>query len=106
MSDTKDQSQKYAKWEGNYEYPDGTIGNMMERPQDRRTLDMRVHQIMSRNLHTIEPGASVQVAADRMIAAGVSCLPVVDAEGKPLGIVTWKDLLAAYIALAPLPAGS
>ena len=26
--------------------------------------------------------------------------------GKPLGIVTWKDLLAACVALAPVPAGS
>ena len=80
--------------------------NMMERPQDRRTLNLRVHQIMSRKLHTIGPEVSVQVAADRMIAAGVSCLPVVSPDAKPLGIVTWKDLLAAYVALAPVPAGS
>jgi acetoin utilization protein AcuB len=80
--------------------------NMMERPQDRRTLNLRVHQIMSRKLHTVGPEVSVQVAADRMIAADVSCLPVVSEDGKPLGIVTWKDLLAACVALAPLPAGS
>ena len=80
--------------------------NMMERPQDRRTLNLRVHQIMSRKLHTVGPEVSVQLAADRMIAAGVSCLPVVGPDAKPLGIVTWKDLLAAYVALAPVPAGS
>ena len=80
--------------------------NMMERPQDRRTLNLRVHQIMSRRLHTVGPEVSVQVAADRMIAAGVSCLPVVGPDGSALGIVTWKDLLAAYVALAPLPAAS
>jgi acetoin utilization protein AcuB len=70
---------------------------MMERAQDKRTLDKRVHQIMSRQLVTIRPDATAEQAVEQMSLHGVSCLPVVDARDKLVGILTWKDLARSLI---------
>ncbi|MFH1110853.1 MAG: CBS domain-containing protein [Planctomycetota bacterium] len=75
------------------------VGNpMLERPQDASTLKKRVHQIMTRKPVTIEGDQSIAVAADVMLTQRVSCLPVVDDDGKLLGIVTVRDLLAQLAA--------
>ena len=70
------------------------VGNLiMERGQDLNTLKKRIHQAMTRNLVTIGPDELVGEAASIMIAERVSCLPVVDDERHPLGILTIRDIL-------------
>jgi CBS domain-containing protein len=54
---------------------------------------MKAHQIMTRNVVTIAPDASIHDAAKLMIDHHVSGLPVVDAAGKLVGIVTERDFL-------------
>ena len=54
---------------------------------------MKAHQIMTRNVVTIAPDASIHDAAKLMIDHHVSGLPVVDAAGKLIGIVTERDFL-------------
>ena len=44
-------------------------------------------------LETIEESSSIQNAAKRMRDTNVSSLVVVDSEGKPLGIVTERDIV-------------
>ncbi|MCB9853275.1 MAG: CBS domain-containing protein [Phycisphaerales bacterium] len=80
------------------------VGNQaMERPQDANTLKRRVHQIMSRTPVTIGPDEFVAAAAQRMIEKRVSSLPVVDKEGKLVGIVTQRDILKWAVSACPLP---
>ncbi|OYU88922.1 MAG: hypothetical protein CFE29_15320 [Bradyrhizobiaceae bacterium PARB1] len=54
---------------------------------------MKAHEIMTRNVVTIAPDASIHDAAQMMIDHHVSGLPVVDGEGKLIGIVTERDFL-------------
>lgn len=73
------------------------IGRPSERPQDLATLNRRVHQIMTRNLVVVAPGTPVEDAARLMLDKRVSCLPVVDDDGKLQGIVTWRDQLRSLL---------
>jgi len=49
--------------------------------------------MMSKTLETIQEMASVQEAAKKMKEKGVSSLVVVDADGKPQGLITERDLV-------------
>lgn len=69
-----------------------------ERNQDRYTLRRPVHQIMSRAPVTVSPEAGVLEAARRMLEKDYGCVPVVDSAGRPVGIVTRKDILGALVA--------
>ena len=70
------------------------IGNaLMERPQDLNTLRRCAHQIMHRDLVTVQEDVSLLEAADLLLSRRVTCLPVVDEKRHLHGIVTWRDLL-------------
>ena len=69
------------------------VGKIMERTQDLGTLKRRIHQVMSRAPVTIGPDEPVGAAADKMLCERVSCLPVVDADGSLVGIVTTRDVV-------------
>jgi CBS domain-containing protein len=53
---------------------------------------MLVKDLMTRAVKTCRPVTSVGEAAATMRDAGCGCLPVVDAHGKVLGIVTDRDV--------------
>jgi CBS domain-containing protein len=55
---------------------------------------MRIADVMTRDLPTVEPGSSVRDAAKEMRAWGIRALPVVDGD-RLVGIVTDWDLAAA-----------
>ena len=74
------------------------INKLSERAQDLATLNKRAHQVMTRKLITAGPDELVNDAACRMLEARVSCLPVVDEYERPLGIVSWRDILSALCA--------
>lgn len=77
------------------------VGTLSETDRDRATLNKRAHQIMSRKLITITADTTVEVAARLLLEHRVSCLPVVTANGALEGIVTWRDLLRAYLRQGP-----
>ena len=54
---------------------------------------MRAHQIMTRPVVTITPDATILEAANTMLQHHVSGLPVVDAAGKLVGIVSEGDFI-------------
>lgn len=54
---------------------------------------MRAHQIMTRSVITIAPDAPILEAAKTMLQHHVSGLPVVDAAGKLVGIVSEGDFI-------------
>jgi len=68
-------------------------GTAAETTRDAATLKKRVHQVMSRKAVVLHQGASLYEAVHRFNSHGVSCLPVVDSEQRPVGIVTWRDVL-------------
>lgn len=71
--------------------------------RDLATLNKKAHQIMSRYPVILRSGDSVEQAVDVLIENGLSCLPIVDAAGLVVGIVSWKDILR-FLALLRAPA--
>ena len=54
---------------------------------------MRAHQIMTRSVVTVTPDTTILEAANTMLQHHVSGLPVVDAAGKLVGIVSEGDFI-------------
>jgi acetoin utilization protein AcuB len=71
------------------------VGSAAETARDLATLNKRVHQIMTRHPLTLRPNCSIHEAAGLLLNNGISCVPIVDGDFKPLGIVSWRDLLRA-----------
>ncbi len=72
------------------------IGTVSETVKDTATLNKKVHQIMTRKPVTLHPQSSVNHVIDVFNSYTVSCVPVVDDECKPVGIVSWRDVLASF----------
>lgn len=70
-----------------------------ERPQDLARLTRKAHQIMSRELITASRDTTIAEAVQLLLDNDVSCLPVVTSDNQIEGIVTWKDLIKAYMCL-------
>jgi CBS domain-containing protein len=54
---------------------------------------MRVEDVMSRNVLTIGPETPLKAVAQLLVQQGISGLPVVDTEGRVLGVVSETDIL-------------
>jgi acetoin utilization protein AcuB len=68
------------------------IGTLGETSKDLATLNKRVHQIMSRHPITLSPEASLYEAIEVFNTHRISCIPIVDEQQKPLGIISWRDI--------------
>lgn len=64
------------------------VGSATENARDIATLNKRVQQIMSRNLLTLQSRASVAEAVKQFLEHRISCIPIVDEEFKPVGILS------------------
>jgi acetoin utilization protein AcuB len=71
------------------------IGTAAETTTDSATLNKRVHQIMTRKPVTLKPKAGIYDAIEIFNNHNISCIPVVDDEYKPIGIMSWRDILKA-----------
>ena len=74
------------------------IDSTVETPRDAATLNKRVHQIMTRKPVTLRPEAEIADAVRLFQTNKISCIPVVDAEFKPVGILSWRDVLKSLAA--------
>jgi acetoin utilization protein AcuB len=74
------------------------VGTVAENARDIATLNKRVHQIMSRNLITLPPRASIAQAVQLFLDHRISCIPIIDETLKPVGILSWRDVLKTLIA--------
>ncbi len=72
-----------------------TIGTMKETVRDFSLLRKKLHLIMSRELVTASVNTTLNEAVLLFHDNHVSCLPVVDENFQPLGIVTWRDIIKA-----------
>lgn len=68
------------------------LGVLSDRDVANRRNEMIVADVMTRDVATISPRATLRQAAGRMAARTIHCLPVMD-RGKLTGIVTSTDLL-------------
>ena len=73
------------------------VGSAAENARDIATLNRRVHQIMSRNLITLPPSASISEAVKLFLEQRISCIPIVDQALKPVGILSWRDVLKTLL---------
>jgi acetoin utilization protein AcuB len=73
------------------------VGSAAETARDLATLNKRVHQIMSRQPITLRPQSGIADAVNLLLAHRISCIPIVDDDFRPVGIVSWRDVLKALV---------
>jgi len=73
------------------------IGTMSETFNDEATLNKRVYHIMTRKPITLRPEAPIGDAVSLFNTNRISCIPIVDREFRPVGIVSWRDILKALV---------
>ena len=71
------------------------IGTINETARDAAVLNKKVHQVMTRKPITLRLDASINDALDVFDRHNVSCIPIVDVANKPIGIISWRDILRA-----------
>ena len=74
------------------------VGTPSENARDTATLKKRVHQIMTRRPITLPPEAAVTDAIKLFLNHRVSCIPIVDESFRPVGIVSWRDVMKSLAA--------
>jgi acetoin utilization protein AcuB len=74
------------------------IGTAAETRKDAATLNKRVHRIMTRKPVTLTPDAEIFDAIDVFNNRNISCIPIVDDEYRPIGVLSWRDILKAIVA--------
>lgn len=69
------------------------IGTIAETYRDLASLNKKAHLIMTRKPVTLPLDASNSDAVAVFNNHRVSCIPVVDENHKPKGVLSWRDLL-------------
>lgn len=70
-----------------------TLGTAAEKMSDLDGLKKKVHQVMTRKHISLKLGATVIDALSLFNENMITCVPVVDSVGSPVGIVSWRDIL-------------
>ena len=68
-----------------------------EKECDAVALNKKAHQVMSKELITVDTKTSIEKASRLLLENIISCLPVLSSQGVVEGILTWKDILNFYI---------
>jgi len=71
------------------------IGTIRETAKDLVTLNKKVHQIMTRKPVVLGQNARIFDAIEIFNNKKISCIPVVDDGFKPIGMISWRDILKA-----------
>jgi acetoin utilization protein AcuB len=69
------------------------IGTASESAQDLASLNKRAHQVMTRKPSVLFPDSTLSDAVELFCEQTISCIPVVNAQGQPVGILSWRDIL-------------
>lgn len=69
------------------------IGTIRETARDAASLSKKVHQIMTREPVVLRQNAEIYEAVEIFNKHKISCIPVVDEEYMPVGIISWRDIL-------------
>lgn len=76
-----------------YKHLSPTLGTNKETHQDTMILSKKVHLIMNRALVTATPETQVNDSVLLFHDHHISCLPIVNEQFYPIGIITWRDIL-------------
>lgn len=79
--------------------------NHTHRSMYHTVKNIKAKEIMTPNPITIGPDAPVDHAAQILFDRRIDCLPVKDAEGKLVGILTSTDILKAFLELREILGG-
>ncbi len=74
----------------------GVIDGLMHHKEVRKAGGLTAGDLMTHPAVTVRPGDSVEHAARLMYTLGIKRLPVVDAGGGLVGVISRTDLLAVY----------
>ena len=74
------------------------IGTASETTKDLATLNKKAHQILTRKPITLSPESSIYAAIEIFNNHNISCIPIVDDEHQPVGLISWRDILKAIAA--------
>lgn len=77
------------------------IGTSVETYKDTATLNKRVHQIMSRKPKCLREDATVDAAIDLFVEHAISCIPILSADDRLVGILSWRDVLRSLRGRQP-----
>ncbi|WP_448213894.1 CBS domain-containing protein [Colwellia sp. MEBiC06753] len=69
------------------------IGSVRETAKDIATLNKRVHQVANRNPIALKSSANLAQAVKIFHEFRVTCIPIVNDENEPVGIITTKDII-------------
>jgi acetoin utilization protein AcuB len=69
--------------------------------QDLATLNKRVHQIVTRKPITLLETASVAEAVTTFNDNRISCIPIVNHDNVPVGILSWRDIFKLIVKKIP-----
>ena len=67
------------------------------RPLDDATLQIKIKWVMSKTVSTITPDTPLTTIMEKMCQNRIRCLPVVDEQGKVLGLITVFDIFKVFL---------
>lgn len=73
------------------------LGTKSERDVDIEILNHKVNRIMSHPPIVLTEDAAVMDAIAMFEAHPISCIPIIDSERRPVGIVSWRDIFHAIL---------
>ena len=73
------------------------LGTAAENDRDLATLKMKAHQIMSRRPFSLNPDDHIKKAIELFHQQMISCIPIVDDNQIPIGVVSWRDIIRVII---------
>lgn len=76
-----------------YKHLSPTVGTLKENRYDSAMLNKKAHTIMNRELVTADLSYSINQAVVSFYDNDISCLPIIDQNKKPIGIITWRDIV-------------
>lgn len=69
------------------------IGKMRYTMADLNTINQPVHMILTRHPITLKPDDNLRQAIHILNTHKISCIPIVNDDNIPVGILSWKDIL-------------
>lgn len=81
-----------------YKHISPSAGTAKETSKDTLLLNKKINLVMNRELITAKENLSIKEAIVLFHEKHISCLPIVDDANKPIGIITWRDIIR-FLAL-------
>lgn len=73
-----------------------TIGTAAESTQDLTILNQKAHQIMNHHPISLPESANVKDAIKVFNDNNISCIPIVNEQKEPVGILSWRDIFRIF----------